>query len=139
MQGQFFLPSTFFKCWLKPQFLVFKVKFKQSLKTPRSTSKKPTQKVISKFNDENDSQVYRLCDHGGSRGLKFTEIITDDYRRLPYEVVKKNKNLLFVYRSKLVFVIFNLLNSLINTSSHVYGNTSNSHAYSILRLRCLSF
>lgn len=93
--------------------------------------KNPTLKVISKFNDANDSQLYRFCDHGGSRGLKFTEIITDDYRRLPYEVVKKNKNLLFVYRSKLVFVIFNLLTSLI--LRHVYGNTSNSHAYSILR------
>lgn len=35
----------------------------------------PQKIVILKFNNEIDSQVYRLCDHGGSRGLKFKEIL----------------------------------------------------------------
>lgn len=55
-----FLPSTLFTCCLKPQFPVFNP---------------PPKIVILKFNNEIDSQVYRLCDHGGSRGLKFKEIL----------------------------------------------------------------
>lgn len=46
----------------------------------------------------------------------------DDYRWLPYAVVKKNQILLFVYRKK---PFFKTLNSLI------YANTLNSYAFNV--------
>lgn len=51
----------------------------------------------------------------------------DDYRWLPYAVVKKNQILLFVYRKKPFFL--NLKFS--NTSSHVYANTLNFYAFNV--------